>query len=55
VVSREIPFDGLPLFFDHCETISDLNIERIKSLGGRIAVQQNGFSARIFCQRYGAQ
>jgi predicted amidohydrolase YtcJ len=26
-------------FFDHCETISDRNIERIKALGGGIAVQ----------------
>ena len=43
VVNREIPFDGLPLFFDHCETISDRNIERIKSLGGGIAVQ-NGMA-----------
>jgi len=26
-------------FFDHCETISDRNIERVKALGGGIAVQ----------------
>jgi predicted amidohydrolase YtcJ len=38
-VNREIPFDGLHWFFDHCETISDKNIERIKRLGGGIAVQ----------------
>src|SRR5438876_3301166 len=37
--SREIPFDGLHWFFDHCETISDRNIERVKALGGGIAVQ----------------
>ncbi len=38
-VNREIPLDGLHWFFDHCETISDRNIERIKALGGGIAVQ----------------
>src|SRR5580704_14699728 len=29
-VNREIPFDGLHWFFDHCETITDRNLERIK-------------------------
>jgi len=29
-VNREIPFDGLHWFFDHCETISTRNIERVK-------------------------
>src|ERR1700686_4515665 len=38
-VNLEIPFNGLHWFFDHCETISDRNIERVKSLGGGIAVQ----------------
>jgi len=38
-VNREIPIDGLHWFFDHCETISDRNIERVKALGGSIAVQ----------------
>jgi len=33
-VNREIPFDGLHWMFDHCETISDRNIERVKALGG---------------------
>src|SRR6266478_986972 len=36
-VNREMPFDGLHWFFDHCETISDRNIERVKALGGGIA------------------
>ena len=30
-VSRDIPFDGLHWFFDHAETISDRNIDRIDS------------------------
>ena len=38
-VNREVPFGGLHWFFDHCETISDRNIERIKALGGGIAIQ----------------
>jgi len=47
-VNREVPFNGLPWFFDHCETISDRSIERIKALGGGIAVQDRiGVSGRI--------
>src|SRR5258706_8418703 len=38
-INREIPFNGLHWFFDHCETISDRNIERIKALGRGIALQ----------------
>ena len=54
--NREIPFDGLHWFFDHCETISDRNIERIKSLGGGIAVQNRmAFQGEYFVERYGAQ
>jgi predicted amidohydrolase YtcJ len=55
-VNREIPFDGLHWFFDHCETISDRNIERIKSLGGGIAVQNRmAFQGEYFVDRYGSQ
>src|SRR5258706_4948164 len=55
-VNREIPFDGLHWFFDHCETISDRNIERIKSLGGGIAIQNRmGFQGEYFVERYGPQ
>src|SRR6266511_1001307 len=32
-INREIPFNGLQWFFDHCETVSDRNIEWIKALG----------------------
>jgi predicted amidohydrolase YtcJ len=54
-VNREIPFDGLHWFFDHCETISDRNIERVKALGGGIAVQNRmAFQGEYFVQRYGA-
>jgi predicted amidohydrolase YtcJ len=54
-VNREIPFDGLHWFFDHCETISDRNIERVKALGGGIAVQNRmAFQGEYFIERYGA-
>jgi predicted amidohydrolase YtcJ len=55
-VNREIPFDGLHWFFDHCETISDRNIERVKALGGGIAVQNRmAFQGEYFVERYGAK
>jgi len=55
-VNREIPFDGLHWFFDHCETITDRNIERVKALGGGIAVQNRmAFQGEYFVKRYGAQ
>jgi predicted amidohydrolase YtcJ len=55
-VNREVPFTGLHWFFDHCETISDRNIERIKALGGGIAVQDRmAFQGEYFVERYGAQ
>ncbi|OZN87644.1 hypothetical protein CGQ11_36015, partial [Pseudomonas aeruginosa] len=33
-VDRDIPFNGLPWFFDHAETITPRNIERVRALGG---------------------
>jgi predicted amidohydrolase YtcJ len=55
-INREIPFAGLHWFFDHCETITDRNIERIKALGGGIAVQDRmAFQGEYFVDRYGAK
>jgi predicted amidohydrolase YtcJ len=55
-VNREIPFRGLHWFFDHCETISDRNIERIKALGGGIAIQHRmAYQGEYFVDRYGAR
>src|SRR6266581_1719589 len=55
-INREVPFSGLHWFFDHCETISDRNIERIKALGGGIAVQNRmAFQGEYFVERYGAK
>ena len=53
-VDRDIPLKGLNWFFDHCETIDDLNIERIAKLGGGIAVQHRmAYQGEYFVQRYG--
>lgn len=55
-VNREVPFEGLHWFFDHCETISDRNIERIRALDGGIAVQDRmAFQGEYFVNRYGEQ
>jgi predicted amidohydrolase YtcJ len=54
-VNREIPFNGLHWFFDHAETISDRNIERVVALGGGIAVQHRmAYQGEYFVKRYGA-
>ncbi len=53
-VNRDIPFDGLHWFFDHAETISDRNLERVKALGGGIAIQHRmAFQGEYFIDRYG--
>ena len=53
-VNRDIPFEGLHWFFDHAETISERNIERIAALGGGIAVQHRmAFQGEYFRDRYG--
>jgi predicted amidohydrolase YtcJ len=55
-VNREVPLAGLHWFFDHCETISDRNIERIKALGGGIAIQDRmAFQGEYFVERYGSE
>lgn len=55
-VNRNIPFKGLNWFFDHCETVSDKNLERIKALGGGIATQcRMAYQGEYFIDRYGKQ
>ncbi|WP_025120972.1 MULTISPECIES: amidohydrolase [unclassified Serratia (in: enterobacteria)] len=55
-VNREIPFAGLHWIFDHAETISERNIERVKALGGGIAVQHRmAFQGEYFAERYGLE
>ncbi|MCR5868182.1 amidohydrolase [Aquincola sp. J276] len=53
-VHRERPIDRLGWFFDHCETVSPRNLERIKRLGGGIAVQNRmSMQGEAFVRRYG--
>lgn len=55
-VNREAPLHDLHWFLDHCETISDQNIERLHTLGGGIAVQHRmAFQGEYFVDRYGAK
>ena len=55
-VNREIPFDGLHWMFDHCETISERSIERVRALGGGIAIQHRmAFQGEYFVDRYGKE
>ena len=55
-VNRDIPFNGLHWFFDHAETITDRNIERVAALGGGIAIQHRmAFQGEYFVDRYGAE
>ncbi len=54
-VNRDMPFNGLRFFIDHAETVTEKNIERIKALGGGIAVQHRmAFQGEYFVDRYGA-
>ena len=54
-VHREIPLDGLHWIIDHAETITPRNIERVKAMGGGIAVQHRmAYQGEHFVQRYGA-
>jgi predicted amidohydrolase YtcJ len=55
-VNRDIPFKGLRWFFDHAETVSTRNLERVKALGGGIAVQHRmAYQGEYFVNRYGAK
>lgn len=55
-VSEEIPFNGLHWFFDHAETVSDRNLERIARLGGGVAIQHRmSYQGEFFVQRYGTK
>lgn len=53
-VNRETPLHGLPWFFDHAETVSAENLQRIKTLGGGIAIQHRmAYQGESFIHRYG--
>jgi predicted amidohydrolase YtcJ len=55
-VNREVPFNGLRWFFDHAETITPQNLERVRALGGGIAIQDRmAFQGEYFRERYGRE
>jgi predicted amidohydrolase YtcJ len=55
-VNREVPLDGLHWCIDHAETITPRSIERIRALGGGIAIQHRmAYQGEYFVDRYGAK
>ena len=55
-VNADTPLADLRWAFDHAETISDANLERVKALGGGIAVQgRMAFAGEYFLERYGEE
>jgi predicted amidohydrolase YtcJ len=53
-VNKEIPFNGLRWCFDHAETIADSELQRVKKLGGGIAVQfRMYFQGELFKKMHG--
>lgn len=53
-VNKETPLNGLTWFFDHAETVSEENMQRIKALGGGIAIQHRmAYQGESFIRRYG--
>jgi predicted amidohydrolase YtcJ len=53
-VNRETPLNGLMWLFDHAETISAENLQRVKNLGGGIAIQYRMvYQGEAFIKRYG--
>ncbi|HWD90827.1 MAG TPA: amidohydrolase [Verrucomicrobiae bacterium] len=55
-VNAKTPLDGLRWSFEHAETVKPANIDRIKALGGGVAVQDRMFFlGDDFLARYGAE
>ena len=53
-VNKEIPFNGLRWLFDHAETITPQELERVKKLNGGIAVQfRMYFQGELYEKLYG--
>jgi hypothetical protein len=53
-INAEVPFAGLRWFFDHAETITERNLERVRALEGGIAVQHRmAYQGEYFINRYG--
>lgn len=55
-INKDTAFNGLRWFFDHAETVSEKNMERIKRLNGGIAIQHRmAFQGEYFVDRYGKE
>jgi predicted amidohydrolase YtcJ len=55
-VHKEVPLTGLHWFIDHAETIKPRSIDRIKALGGGIAVQHRmAYQGEDFAKLYGKE
>lgn len=55
-VHRDIPIDRLRWFIDHAETASPQTLERIKALGGGIAIQHRmAYQGEYYVRRYGLE
>lgn len=53
-VNDQDPLNQVRWFFDHAETISDRSLDRVRRLGGGIAIQDRiAFQGEPFAQRYG--
>ena len=53
-INKETPLNGLLWFFDHAETVSTENLQRIKALNGGIAIQHRmAYQGEAFIKRYG--
>lgn len=53
-VNRDTAFDGLHWILDHAETITPRNIERVRALGGGIAIQHRmAYQGEYYAERYG--
>ena len=55
-VNKETPFHGLRWSIEHAETLKEPNIDRIRALGGGVAIQDRMvFLGDDFLNRYGAE
>jgi predicted amidohydrolase YtcJ len=55
-VNRDVPFNGLHWIIDHAETITPHSMDRLKALGGGIAIQHRmAFQGEYFVDRYGTK
>ena len=55
-VNRDVPFGDLRWWFDHAETIGPRSLERVRALGGGIAIQDRmAFQGEHFIARYGTE